>query len=83
MGALEKKGLQQKNLMPILEKATFKIVGNSMVFLPSLPHSCPSTAQCSVGKQWPSSQFPPWNTEGVEQHCNLSGNCRRDGSLFC
>lgn len=50
MGALENKGLQQKNQMPILEKATFKIVGNSMVFLPALPHSCPSTAQCSVGE---------------------------------
>ena len=35
------------------------------------------------GKQWPSSQFPPSNSEGVEQHSNLPGSCLTDGSLFC
>ena len=57
MGALENKGLQQKNQMPILEKATFKIVGNSMVFLPALPSFLPEHSTGQRGRST-SSQLP-------------------------
>ena len=47
-----------------------------MAFLLALSSFPPqhSVVHAVWGKQWLSSQFPPWNPEGAEQHCNLSGS---------